>query len=327
MKNEGMNISEIKVLGGGLKGMEVYYSKVETGEDGRDWVNGYWTERSIPINGDLDKLVKAFRFYLYDIYGYDMEGVNEAELEILGVKSDLGSFVIKGKQKVLDGTKYVDMKTPKVLEDDGYVKYGEVVKLVGQLYKEVEVYMSGMKDTVTDVQIVMDFNKNKGLEFDEVAFRGMAVADQRDMATGILEKMGSIVIHRDEVNGEEVVDVNQVDLEVSIAEVLTPEVDRALSGNLMFGVVPTATLEVPVVSVSPVATLPSFGAVVEPVKVKVPKVVKTTANVVNITPVKPLFSAPNFGDVVEQVSVEDKALVVEDEEGDVAFNIVPVKTA
>lgn len=320
MKNKSeIQIAGIKLCSGGQKGLEVLYSKVEVGVDGRDWINEYWTSRSLPINEELDGLVKAFRFYLYDVYGYDMENVNQAELEILEVKSDGGNFVIIGKMKVLDGTKYVPLKTCKILGGDDYDKYEEVIKLVGQLYKEVEMYMSGMRDKVNDVQIVLDFNKSKGLEFDEVAFRGMAGADQRDMATKILEKMGSIVIHRDEVNGEEVVDANQVDLEVSIAEVTSPE------GRVDF------VTSVPFVSAA-LEVQPSFDAVVEPVKVKVPKVVKAEkVLVVNgeaLKPaVKPLFSAPNFGDVVEQVSVVPPNLTNDDDSGEeLSFNITAIKT-
>ncbi len=199
-------ISEIKLLSGGLKGLEVCYSKVEKGKDERDWINEYWTKRSIPVNKELLSLVNSFRFYLYDVYGYDMDKINSAELEILSVKGEGGSFIIKGKQKILDGTKYVDMKTPKILEDDGYGKYGEVMGLVGQLFAEVGVYMTGARDEISDLSIVKNgFRGKKGELFNEEEFLGMSEQEQRDMATKVLEKHGSIVIHNDDMLGGDVI--------------------------------------------------------------------------------------------------------------------------
>jgi hypothetical protein len=225
MKKE--SISGIKIIGGGLKGLEVSYSRLEKDKDGLDWLNNYWTDRSQPINFELKKLVEAFRFYLYDIYGYAIEDTNQAELEILEIKSDGNSFQIVGKQKVLDGTKYVPMKTPKILEEDGYGKYVEVIGLIGQLYAEVGEYMKGNRE-FNNAQFVIDFNK--GTEFDVAEFNRMTATEQKVMATDILEKMGSIVIHNDEVEEDVIESVAAVLIEapvfaVPVAEVKVKEVN------------------------------------------------------------------------------------------------------
>lgn len=312
MKNKGINISSVKVCSGGMKGLEVCYSKVEEGKDGRDWVNEYWTGRTFPISGELKELVKAFRFYLYDVYGYDMDYVNQAELEIEEIKSEMGSFIIKGKQKVLDGTKYVGMKTPKILEEDDYGKYEEVMGLVGQFYEKVGEYMEGKLDMVDNVQLVLDYNVGK--EFDEASFMAMGDSDKRDMATKILEKMGSIVIHNDEVNGDFEEGMNEV------TKGLDESVQDAINPVVFDGPLPEIK---EVVKESPAQ--PNFGTATVPV-VESPVFTETVA-------VKPMFGGevktevPNF-DVVaplpEKVK-KGKKVVEVDEEGELmSLNITPV---
>ncbi len=234
-------ISEIKLLSGGLKGLEVCYSKVEKGKDERDWINEYWTKRSIPVNKELLSLVNSFRFYLYDVYGYDMDKVNSAELEILGIKGEGGSFIIKGKQKILDGTKYVDMKTPKILEDDGYGKYGEVMGLVGQLFAEVGVYMTGARDEISDLSIVKNgFRGKKGELFNEEEFLGMSEQEQRDMATKVLEKHGSIVIHNDDMD----LGVINNDSKEDFEETVRKEVDNIIKNEGVVSILKEISSEV-----------------------------------------------------------------------------------
>ena len=109
-------ISAVKINSGGLKGLEVCYSKVEKGKDDRDWINEYWTARSFPVNKELDALVKSFRFYLYDVYGYDMDKVNDAELEINEVKSEMGSEsgVVDCKSRVYESNNNTGAVAPSI---------------------------------------------------------------------------------------------------------------------------------------------------------------------------------------------------------------------
>ncbi len=297
-------ISGVKIIDGGMGGLEVCYSRVEKGKDGRDWINEYWTGRKYPINDELDGLVKAFRFYLYDVYGYDMGGVNDAELGIDEVKSEVGGFKIKGRMKVLDGTKVVKLETPKVLEEDGYVKYEEVMSLVGQLYRGVDSYMEGIGDVVVEPKKLLkkDYEK-RGKMFDEAEFDGLSEGEKMDKATKYLEKKGVIVIRQEDMEGSPEVVVDFKDLGA-----IQEKISKAESVKEVRQILSSDTKDY-------VSRFPSEGV--------------SSPNVGKITP---MFSSPpvidtpkpNFEPVVEVKPVAMNNFVDGDDD-DMMLNIAPVK--
>ncbi len=196
-----MKISKVKLVNGGLKGLEVSYEKVEE-KDGREYRNEYVQKRRFPVSGKLEEVVNGFRWYLLDVYGFEMSVANVAEVEVLGVSGDEEGFVISGKMKVLGGDKVVGMNTPYLKEGD-YEKWGEVDKLVGQLYGEVGEYMEG-KSEINENQLVMKFWESKGKDMEEYA--GMSDREKKEEATRVLEKMGSIVIHNEDMEEGDVVE-------------------------------------------------------------------------------------------------------------------------
>lgn len=189
----------IKLKGNGIKGMDVVYTQ-EHEKNGKVWHAIDTTERKVPVGEDLENVIKAFRYYLLDIYGYDMDNVNVADVLVEAVDFDGGAVRIIGKLKILNGISTVKLDTKYVGEEHEYDKMDEVVKLVGQLKGEVEKYLEG-KSVMSDSQLVMNFYKGKG-KFDEVEFAGMSDEEKKIKATEILEKMGSLVIHNDEMGGD-----------------------------------------------------------------------------------------------------------------------------
>lgn len=191
-----MKISGIKVIANGLKGLEVNYASTGKDENGREIIVDMWQGRKVPIGPELTRVINAFRFFIYDIYGYDMEKVNDAEMEILGIKAGNGSFLLSGKMKVLDGTKTVAVNTPLVTSQDEYDKYLEVDKLIGQLYTLVAEYMAG-KHVMSDSELVKRYSEGKkdkeGNLFDPAEFDKLPIEVQEEKALEILAKRNNYV--------------------------------------------------------------------------------------------------------------------------------------
>lgn len=193
-----LSITGIRVKEGGMKGLEVSFCHQEE-KDGKTWNIEDWQDRKMPVGEKLDEVIKAFRWYLMDIYGYDMESVNEADCKIKEVKFD-GDIVISGELRVVNGSRTVNLKTCKVDDALEYEKIDELRKLVGQLKEEVALYMEG-KSIMNDKQFVMTFYKDKK-GFGEAEIAGMNEEQIKEHHTAALEKIGSIVIHRQEMSSD-----------------------------------------------------------------------------------------------------------------------------
>jgi hypothetical protein len=185
----------IKIKDGGMKGLEILYCQQDE-KDGKVWNNEYWTARKVPVGEELENVIKAFRYYLLDILGYEMENCNVADVVIKEVNFN-SNVEIKGDFKILNGIHSVKLGTGKIDESMDYDKIVELSGLVKQLRGEIEKYMEG-KSVMSESQLVMQFYKKKG-KFDEVEFAGMSDEDKKMKATEILEQMGSIVIHNEDM--------------------------------------------------------------------------------------------------------------------------------
>src|SRR3990172_2028662 len=91
----------IKIKDGGMKGLEINYCQQDE-KDGKIWNNEYWTARKVPIGEELENVIKAFRYYLLDILGYEMENCNVADVVIREVNFN-SNVEIKGDFKILNG--------------------------------------------------------------------------------------------------------------------------------------------------------------------------------------------------------------------------------
>ncbi len=185
----------INIKNGGMKGLEINYCQQDE-KDGKVWNNEYWTARKVPVGEELENVIKAFRYYLLDILGYEMENANVADCIINEINFP-GSIEIKGEKKVLNGTHYVKAPTGKIDDSHEYEKMEELRNLVGQLKKEIEKYMEG-KSIMGERQFVMKFYEGKK-GFDEAEFAGLSDADLKVKYTEALEKLGSIVIHEEDM--------------------------------------------------------------------------------------------------------------------------------
>lgn len=185
-------LTGIKLKEGGMKGLEICFFHQEI-RDGKNWNIEDWQDRKIPIGEKLDEVIKAFRFYLMDVFGFPMENANLADCKMKEIKFD-GDIILDGELRVLNGDRTVKLKTCKLDDTLGYEKMPELRNLIGQLKDEIEVYMAG-KSVMSERQLVMAFMKKKG-KFDEAEFESMTEDQLKEKYTEFLEKMGSIVIHQ-----------------------------------------------------------------------------------------------------------------------------------
>lgn len=185
----------IKVKDGGMKGLEVSYNHQEE-KNGKTWNIEDWQDRKIPIGEKLDEVIKAFRYYLLDVFGYNMDDVNVSDVKIKELKFD-GEIMISGELRVLNGDRTVNLKTCKIDDSCEYEKMSELQGLVRQLKDELALYMDG-KSIMSEKQLVMEFYKGKK-GFNEEEFAGLSEEELKVKYTKALEEMGSIVIHQDDM--------------------------------------------------------------------------------------------------------------------------------
>jgi hypothetical protein len=212
-KNDHLvKIASVKLNNGGLKGATVVYEKT-TRRNSRDFIKTRTENNTECVHGELINLFEGLCNYLLDICCYTTNGVERKqlvnELEITGVTYGLKGFVLSGKLRVLgsNGKKTVTLNTPLVTEVDEYGEFDEVVAILDKIYAETSDYMAGIK-TFKDDELLLKFNKNDD-EFKDV-FAGLDADAKKKMATEILEKMGSVVMHNEEIVDEVLVNVSEV---------------------------------------------------------------------------------------------------------------------
>lgn len=183
-----MKISKIKLENGGLKGIIVNYLKNEE-KDKLTFNNEYQVKYRAPIHSYLGKLIKSLEKYVVDICNLN----EDSEVSVLGVTANDKQFLISAKAYVLNG-QTIAINTPNI-KDGMYSAYDEIQKIIAEIHKEIEVYVSaGQK--IDKRQLVLDFYKDKKEELE-----GLDMADEEAVkrkAIDILNGMGCIVVEREE---------------------------------------------------------------------------------------------------------------------------------
>jgi hypothetical protein len=203
-----MKIAAVKLINGGLKGLEVKYETIKT-QEGRSFITEHADVKKTPVHDGLVSKFRELRTYFGELLGYSKEQVESlmanSSIIIHGIQSGQDDFLIKGQIEIshIAGTKYVAVNTPKITEDDDYSNFSKVMSIVDAIYKETAEFMEGKKQ-MEDKQIVMDFySKKKG--FDQEDLDELSSLDGEELkqkATEILENMGAIVLLQDEVTDE-----------------------------------------------------------------------------------------------------------------------------
>lgn len=215
-------IRSINVLNGGLKGLEVDCLRIEKAND-REFENEYSEKRKHPIHMELTNSLTDLRPFFLEILGMDKKEVEDIEVTKITIRED--AFLLSGKKKVFD-TKTIAVNTPLVDDSDGYKNFDKVMKLIDSIVAETEVHMTGTKQ-LSDTEILLQFAQSgkKGLDYSIDEIKGLSAEEQKDLCTKILEKMGSIVVHNEDI---EVTAEDSNDLLTEAAEKVSGGEEEAL---------------------------------------------------------------------------------------------------
>lgn len=197
MKN--IEIESVKMLEGGTKGLLIKYVETDINQN-RAFMEPTQKKKRAPIHKELEDCFSWLKDHLLEICGYseavDIQTI-KTYTEVTGVSYGEKGFVITGKLSVLDRTKSINLVTPLITSEEDYSEFSACCKIMNGIYTETKAYMGGNK-VMTDEQLIIKFNK-KDDEFDPESVKHMSAAEKKEMATKILEDLGSIVIHNDEM--------------------------------------------------------------------------------------------------------------------------------
>jgi hypothetical protein len=200
-------VTKIKLVDGGLKGLEVTYIHPQE-KDNMIWSNEHIEKRKHPIHKDLNKVIGDLRNFLLDVCGYYnettsvmhkdylIEECNVTEVSIGG--SD--SFKISGELRVR-GDKFIKIATPEVEIADGYEHFDTVQNIIKAAVLETHEYMAGKKK-LDEADYLKMFAKRKGDDVLIKEMKDMSKKELKDKCTEMLEKMGAIVLMDEEQEGQ-----------------------------------------------------------------------------------------------------------------------------
>lgn len=230
MKKEenALGIASVKLNSGGAKGLIVNHTKVRV-TNGREILDEFpGVKYKSPVAYDILGLFSDLGNYLLDICCYTTAEMERKillnELEVTGVTCDASGFVLTGKLRVLGGGKVISLNTPLIKESDSYEGYDEVMKIIDKIYAEAVEHINGK--TMADDDLVRKFyTKDDQTKID---FETMGADERKAVATKLLEELGSVVIHRDEVKSEEQIAEDKevgtvIQMNVPVAEVENEE--------------------------------------------------------------------------------------------------------
>lgn len=151
-------IGGVKLINTGLRGVIITYETVEI-LDGVSYTSDDDKKSYRPAHRELKDLMKKLVTPLIELCGYpasDAIGAHqEIDFEVTGVKASTDSFLISGKLRCWED-KVIALNTPLIKEGDQYESFDDVMKIVDNLYKETELYLSGAKN-ITKEAIVEDW--------------------------------------------------------------------------------------------------------------------------------------------------------------------------
>lgn len=227
-----MKIKKVKLVSGGFGGVQITYLKQEE-KKGRLFTNEVTEKRKNPIHLGLENKFKELRPFMlnlcavlrgdedkmtkdYVILETDMTAL---QIVIDTTEEDGTGFILEGTKTILNGNKEVKFKTPKIENHDGYDDFDAVQLIIKEIIAEVMVYLSG-DVLVTDGEALIRWYEKKGKDnkfLDKI--KGMSEEEQKIELTKILEGMGSIVVHSDEI-------VESSEEEVTDDEVFTIDAEK-----------------------------------------------------------------------------------------------------
>lgn len=201
MDTSKLSIASVKLINGGMKGIEVEYL-LPSIKGNVQFFDTYKSKRKAPIHTELEETFSWLKNHMLDICGYTLEKEEReyhlSVLEMTGAKYNAEKgIILYADLFVLGGTRVLKLETPLITDEVEYPEFGKLKSIIEGVYSETKEYMAGKK-VMSDAQIVARFNA-KNEDFDHNSFKRMTKVEQREIATKILEDQGCMVIHNDEI--------------------------------------------------------------------------------------------------------------------------------
>lgn len=202
---KGKSISGLKLLDGGMKGLQLSYMTSEV-QDGMRYESTHDDKKKRPVHRELKELVKQLKPYFLELCGYseycDAEGLEALMMvtEVTGVTAGTDKFLITGKVRSW-GDKVIGVSGPLIKEVDAYDEFDAVIGLVDKIYREADLYMQGIKKA-TKVEIIEDYMKDfkKNAEFKYIDFEAMTEEEQGAFMKNMDKELGIKVVFEDGAN-------------------------------------------------------------------------------------------------------------------------------
>ena len=203
-----MKFSKVKLVNGGLHGVEASYTELEV-KDSFQFFNEVVKKRKAPAHRALVDQVELLRLHLMNICLIHEDSIED--VDVRGVSSDGDSqFIISGVVRTL-GNSFFALNTPLVKDGSGYEHFDYVLDIVRNIYREANIYFS-KRDVELSKQIAIDFVERDVRignvpQFSLAEVEAMEDGDDnlKKLMIQALERKGCIVMSQDdhEVNGED----------------------------------------------------------------------------------------------------------------------------
>lgn len=211
-----INFKKISMNQNGFRGAEIHY--LEPNDKGINELTKKYPRN--PVHLGLEKLFKDLRVHLLwvcDVINDSMD-INEqaqkiTETSVHTIELDGEHIVVSGEKYVLTD-KYIDLKTCKIQEGDGYEHYEELKRIVEEICAETEQYMSGSKK-VDEKELLLRYAEVKHrTDITEESLKGLTQEQLVEMSLKILEKgVGAMVMMPQDI------DVNSEEMMGAIEEI------------------------------------------------------------------------------------------------------------
>ena len=192
----GRRVQSISLINGGLKGLRIVY-EVSRNLDGNMHKEVLDHTIKVPVGEEVKIHFRELRHYMLDVIGFFAGEIDEdvqndicmdSEVTKITLKED--AWLLTGNRTVL-GNKVVALNTPLVKATDEYKHYEDADLVIEDLFEAVGKYMDN-KVKIDKKQVVLDF-------YGEAKIDAMTDEEKKNAYTTFLEKTGSIVLHKDEV--------------------------------------------------------------------------------------------------------------------------------
>ena len=197
-----MKIHKVKLIDGGVKGMEVSYLAPMKGKSGITYEHEYSTRFAHPVPHELRDNIKRLKKHFIKI----MDLKDKADIRITGVVTKSDGIQITVKQVIFNQYQ-TGWTSPFITAESEYVEYNQLSTDVELIYQQTVEYVTLAQD-IKPSQYVLDlFDEKdkvlpkaiKAMDYTREDIMNMSENDQLLLMKEILEERGAIVMIDQEI--------------------------------------------------------------------------------------------------------------------------------